>query len=229
MPALVSEPPVPPLAPPLAITPENSVLVPKEPTVSRLEPRLIVPAPSIDPAVVPVEVSPEISMLAPAALTNRAVPPELVAENLRAPLFAIVAPPAVLDPAKVSEPAVVKNGAGPLPTIPAPVTVRPSPVPIEKLKADGPAKLSELRLVVDDSETVVCDEVTKEAVPVGTAPDDQFDPALKSPDSAFANHVAFCAKEGRDAPNSAGRMRTHPRIASDADPVARDLRDADLR
>jgi hypothetical protein len=84
-----------------------------------------------------------MSMLAPAALINRAVPPELVAENLRAPLFVIVAPPAVLAPAKLSVPAVVKVGAGPLPTIPDPLRVRPSPGPIAKSKADGPAKLGE--------------------------------------------------------------------------------------
>ena len=54
LPTLTSEPPVPPDAPPSAMTPLTSVEKLLPPTVSVFEPRKKVPAPSIEPAVIPV-------------------------------------------------------------------------------------------------------------------------------------------------------------------------------
>ena len=55
VPALVSEPPVPPSLPPSWMTPENVVERLLPPTARFFEPRKTLPAPSIEPAVVPVE------------------------------------------------------------------------------------------------------------------------------------------------------------------------------
>ena len=77
VPTLMSEPPVPPDAPPSAMTPLTSVDKPLPPTVSRLEPRKKVPAPAIEPAVIPVVVKPDMSITPPVLMVNCAWPPVL--------------------------------------------------------------------------------------------------------------------------------------------------------
>ena len=74
LPTLMSEPPVPPDAPPSAMTPLTSVEKLLPPTVSDFEPRKKVPAPSIEPAVIPAVVKPDMSTTPPALMVTGAWP-----------------------------------------------------------------------------------------------------------------------------------------------------------
>jgi hypothetical protein len=75
VPVLTSAAPVPPPAPPSAMTPVTLVDRPLPPMVSVLEPSRKLPAPSNEPAVVPADVRDEKSNTPPALAISRALPP----------------------------------------------------------------------------------------------------------------------------------------------------------